>query len=381
MRVTTGGHLTYCMNVHPGESWDDVVNAVRTYLPESKAALSPHHPLGVGLRISNEACESSPGREQELRDALSEVGAYAFTVNAFPFGAFHHTRVKEKVYQPDWSDPARVTYTLNVARLLAALLPEGVSGSISTVPLGYKYGRKETGDRKRDFEEHLLHTAKGLKQIYDTTGKRIHVGLEPEPDCLLETTNETVDFFRHLFQHPEAELLQTYIGVCLDTCHAAMQVEDPAICIKRYLDENILISKIQLSAALEVSSSEITPQDLHPFDDGVYFHQITSASGKRWRDLPDWLTHPDFEAGDLRIHCHVPLDWSGNGKIRSTRHTLTEPFWKILNQLPDPHLEIETYTFDILPSEVQRSKTLGQSIIDEYAWVLNHISDLNVEES
>lgn len=381
MRLTSGGHLTYCMNIHPGESWEDVLHAVRTHLPAVKSILCPDQPMGVGLRLSAQACEASVGREQDLRDALQKVGAYAFTVNAFPYGAFHATRVKEKVYLPDWSNPARVTYTLQAAHLLSHLLPEGMEGSVSTVPLGYKYGRQETGDNRRVFQEHLLETAKGLERIYDTTGRRIHVGLEPEPDCLLETTDETVDFFKGLFLHPEEELLRTFIGVCVDTCHVAMQFEDPATALNRYLEEGIRVSKVQISAALEGNAEDLGTNDLAVFNDGVYLHQVTSSSGKRWRDLPDWLAVPDPKAGQLRVHCHVPLDWQGDGSLRSTRHTLGSEFVTRLGNLENPHLEVETYTFDVLPPHVQRRKSITQSIADECAWALNTISDLNAPHS
>jgi hypothetical protein len=376
MRLTQGGHLTYCMNVHPGETWEDLILAVRTHLPDVKQQLSPDAPLGAGLRLSGLACDTCNGREHELREALDAVGAYAFTVNAFPYGAFHRTRVKEQVYLPDWSDPKRVDYTLKAAGILAAVLPAGMEGSVSTVPLGYK-----DEHRTSMFVPHLVEVARGLERIYDTTGKRIHVGLEPEPDCILETTGETVTFFHQLFRHPEEALLRRAIGVCLDTCHVALQFEDPATALNRYRSEGILISKLQLSAALEVEADRVRTEDLTSFDDGVYLHQVTSSSGKRWRDLPDWRSSPDSGAGTLRIHCHVPLDWQGDSRFPSTRHTLTPEFWKTVNQLQQPHLEVETYTFDVLPDDVRRQKNVTRSMADECMWVLNTISDLNAQES
>jgi hypothetical protein len=371
------------MNVHPGESWEETVQAVRTHIPAVKRGLCPDAPFGVGLRLSARACKQGAGREHELRQALNEVGAYAFTVNAFPYGAFHHTRVKENVYLPDWSDPERVEYTLNAANILAAVLPEGMEGSVSTVPLGYKYEpRLPRGRHQRaKFKEHLLETATGLENIHQQTGKLIHLGLEPEPDCILETTEETMSFFRDLFQHPQGAMICTYIGVCLDTCHVALQFEDPAWALRRYQSENIRISKIQLSAALEVPADQVCPDDLNPFDDGVYFHQVTSSSGSRWRDLPQWRSAPDPEAGLLRIHCHVPLDWPGSSSLRSTRHTLGPEFCEQVRQLDSPHLEVETYTFGVLPPSLSRQKSVAENMTDECAWALDYISSLNPADS
>lgn len=393
MRLTSGGHLTYCLNVHPGETWDDVLQTVRIHVPEVKARISPDQPFGVGLRLSGTACEESRGRETELKQALEDAGAYAFTVNAFPHGAFHDTRVKETVYLPDWSSPVRTAYTLRAAEILAAVLPEGMEGSVSTVPLGYKYGRWEMeggrpgvrnqrsevrGQRRYHFTNFpisqytklLVATATGLAELEARTGRFIHLGLEPEPDCLLETTEETLEFFRELFQHPKEEILRRYLGVCLDTCHVALQFEDPAESLRRFRREGIRISKIQLSAALEAEARRIAPADLQPFNEGVYFHQTTSSSGRRWRDLPDWMTEPDPEAGTLRVHCHVPLDWEGSDRIRSTRHTLTPAFWEEVRHLEAPHLEVETYTFEGLPAEVKRDKGVTENMAGECAWAL-----------
>ena len=377
MRVGSEGHLTYCMNVHPGETWEEVLQAIRIHLPRVKAEVSPRTPFGVGLRLSGRACETGRGREQELQNALDEVGAYAFTVNAFPHGAFHDTRVKETVYLPDWSEKDRIRYTLSAAEILAGVLPPGISGSVSTVPLGYKYRTGKESDQTPAWISTLTETVKGLRELEDRTGKYIHLGLEPEPDCILETTEETVSFFHQLFDLPEAPLFRKYLGVCLDTCHVALQFEDPAESLRTYRKEGIRVSKIQLSAALEVEASDARPEILHPFDDGVYFHQTTSSSGNRWRDLPDWMKTPDPTAGTLRVHCHVPLDWAGGSPLRSTRHTLHSTFWQEIAQIEAPHVEVETYTFGVLPPEVQRYKSVEKSISDECQWVLSHISNLN----
>jgi len=44
--------------------------------------------------------------------------------------------------------------------------------------------------------------------------------------------------------------MRCHLGVCLDTCHSALQFEDPLESLRAYRDEGIRISKIQLSAAL-----------------------------------------------------------------------------------------------------------------------------------
>ena len=375
MRLANGAHLTYCLNVHPGETWAESLQAIRTHVPGVKQRCSPDQPFGLGLRISGKASEE--GQIPDLQQTLDETGTYAFTVNAFPHGAFHDTRVKETVYLPDWTDPRRKDYTLQVARLLAGVLAEGMEGSISTVPIGYRFGAALDLDLVR---QHLRDTALGLEQIQDSTGKRIHLGLEPEPDCLLETTEETVSFLQSLYDSDPGGASERRIGVCVDTCHVALQFEDPAWALRRYQEAGILISKIQLSAALELETDNLTPELLRPFNDGVYFHQVTSSSGKRWRDLPDLLASPDPEAGTLRIHCHVPLDWEGQ-TLTSTRHTLSDAFWQEIRDLKAPHLEVETYTFDVLPEEVRSGKSVEENMADECLWARKYISGLKEVDS
>jgi len=135
-------HLTYCSNIHPGESWPEVRAALGATLPAVRARLQVEGPLGIGLRLSAAAAEELERAEslEEFRDFLRRGNYYVFTINGFPYGAFHGTRVKERVYLPDWRDPARIHYSDRLARILAALMDGGpdVTGTISTVPGAFR---------------------------------------------------------------------------------------------------------------------------------------------------------------------------------------------------------------------------------------------------
>ena len=113
---------------------------LRRYAPALKARFSPSAPFGVGLRLSaREARELLDGdRLPELRAFLDREGLYVGIINGFPYGPFHGTPVKAKVYAPDWRDDARVDYTLDLVRVLQALVPAGLDGGVSTAPLSYK---------------------------------------------------------------------------------------------------------------------------------------------------------------------------------------------------------------------------------------------------
>ncbi len=382
MRLSNGLHFSYCLNVHPGETLDDVIDALHRHVPRIKTSLSPRTPFGLGLRIARHAAtELLPprGHLDLLANALHEEQTYAFTINGFPFGAFHNTRVKQTVYLPDWSDPGRLAYTRDLFDLLAALLPPDTEGSVSTVPLGYKFAQPPIDPATAHAP--LLDLARHLADLEARTGKLLHLGLEPEPDCLLETTPETLAFFQNLFRTagPDEALVRRHIGVCLDTCHVAMQFEDPAHSLLALANAGIRVSKIQLSAALECDARDIPPDALRAFDDGVYLHQVTSTSGRRWRDLPDFLSAPDRDAGTLRIHAHVPLHWPGDAPLRSTRSTLTPEFWSAIPASGCTHLEVETYTFNVLPQTLRQNRHVADNMIHECQWALDQLPPLETK--
>ena len=270
-------HLTYCTNIHAGESWDEVRDSLEAHLPRIKAQVSPDAPLGLGLRLSAIAAQalSEPAALDELRSLLSRHDLYVFTINAFPYGPFHGTRVKEDVYQPDWLTPERLTYTDQRAEILAALLPEGLPGSVSTVPGTFKPVAASRPDAPRAMADMMARHAATLVEMQRRTGREIVLALEPEPCCFLETIEETLAFFRdHLHTDASAaivaeatglsreqarEALRRHLGVCYDICHGAVEFEDPADAFARFSAAGIRIAKLQLSSALRLPASAPTP--------------------------------------------------------------------------------------------------------------------------
>jgi sugar phosphate isomerase/epimerase len=379
-------HLTYCLNVHPGESWEENFAAIRTKALGIRRRISPDKPFGLGLRLGNAASLSlsAPETLQAFKRFLSDHDLYVFTVNGFPYGAFHDTRVKEQVYQPDWRTPERVAYTKRLATILAELLPEGVAGSISTVPCSYKAWIR-TGADKRQMAENLTTVAQHLAGILDKTGKRIHLGLEPEPDCYLETTGDVVSFFEdYLLGGASEGVIRRHLGICLDTCHLAIQFEELAESLYTLRAKEILLSKIQLSAAPVVTCNAGTSNAgmlsaLKGFCDPVYLHQVKvrSAAGAvvSCPDLPEALARHKATGrleGEWRIHFHIPLYFSATDVIRSTSAELTPAFFRAVRECGTEHLEIETYTFDVLPAEMQ-ALGIEASIASEYQWILTRV--------
>jgi sugar phosphate isomerase/epimerase len=388
-------HLTYCMNIHAGETWAENLAAIREKAARVKQFVAPDGWFGLGLRLSAQAAADLAGDaalRNDALDAFAEHGLYPFSVNAFPYGQFHAGPVKENVYAPDWRSAARRDYTMQVADILAGWLPEGVDGSISTVPGSFKEWITTSADADV-MAGNVGVVAAYLAALHEDTGREIHLGLEPEPSCFLETTAETVAFFRDTLwtrgadavrkvrgcnANEAGEILRRHIGVCFDTCHVALQFEDPLEALRTYRAEGIRISKVQLSAALMTGGGADCWNALRPFAEGVYLHQVKArtASGeiRSWTDLPLALADDAGRAGieEVRVHFHVPLFFQGNGPLASTVSTLTPDFFRELRRGATGHVEIETYTFDVLPPEIRPADAV-RSVAREFAWVEEHL--------
>lgn len=386
-------HLTYCLNVHPGETWAENLAAIREKALAVRERVQPGGaaPFGLGLRLGNAAARelSQPETRALFKEFLAEQNLYVFTINGFPFGRFHGARVKENVYAPDWRTPERAAYTKLLADILADLLPDDAAGSISTVPGSWKAWITSEEDVAA-MTQRLMECVQHCGEIFQNTGREIHIGLEPEPGCFLETTEETIWFFNdvlftagHEWLHAKMscsdqgarDLIGRHLGVCFDTCHAALQFEDAAESLARLEREGIRISKVQLSAALRAPGPrEAAARALEPWCEPVYLHQVKARrSGSpallSWSDLPDALAElpPDIE--EARAHFHVPLFWENSGALSSTAPLLTESFFARLRSGAVPHLEIETYTWDVLPAAL-RTGGVVESIAHEYEWAL-----------
>jgi sugar phosphate isomerase/epimerase len=381
--------LTYCLNVHPGETWDENFATLRTTVLAVRDLVSPGRPFGPGMRLSAVAVEelAKPGRLAELREFLCAENLFVFTINGFPHGRFHGGAVKENVYAPDWRSPERRDYTNRLADILAALLPPGGTGSISTVPGSWK-GWIASDEDLAAIIEHLSDCVAHCAEIAVRDGRDIVLALEPEPGCLLETTPETIAFFvghiliegaRMLAAKMETtveaarETMRHHLGVCLDTCHAALQFEDPMEALSMYHAAGVRVPKIQISSALLTDASPEALEALRPFAEPVYLHQVKArmpgGAIVGWNDLPDALEAlPDAGAEEVRVHFHVPLHFKGAGPLGSTGTLLTPEFLAQLVSDPRSHLEIETYTWNVLPPEM-RAPSLEVGIAAEFAVV------------
>lgn len=395
-------HLTYCSNIHPGNGWPEVFANLQKYAPALKAILSPAAPFGLGLRLSARESEALLQGEEidRFRSFLDDRGLYLFTLNGFPFGAFHRQRVKAGVFAPDWRTEARLGYTLRLVEILKRLLPEGIEGSISTSPLTYK--RWMIANDPATWESiihHLVRVASVLIFVKEETGKRIHLDLEPEPDGLIENSGEMIDFFqkyllpmgaprlaaaaRRSIAQAERDLLE-HLRICYDTSHMAVEYEAMEDGLDRLQRAGIGIGKVQISAALQVTVAgdreqrEALAERLRPFSESIYLHQVIERTSRgtlqRYADLSDLFPIPSGpDPREWRIHFHLPLFAPDAGSLRSTRNETARLLGLLARKKIASHLEIETYTWEILPSGLKRD--LVESIVEEYRWVLEQMEN------
>lgn len=375
--------LTYCTNVHSlvdFASWERVIGY---FGPTIRAGLQwPHLPMGLWFpaTLMEEIGRDPEAARTRIKKLLSGNNLGTFTFNAFPYGNFHDKVVKTKVYSPDWTDTGRLNYTVACARLLAALLPGGAEGSVSTLPLGWRIGWSE--DHTRRAAENLCAFVRQALDIGHREGRAIRLGLEPEPGCVLETTPQAIAFWEN-FLRPAARAaglsasdLAAHLGLCYDTCHQAVQFEDAVAVLDDLAAAGIPIAKMQLSSALEFRPDPARRSEAlrKEFCEERFLHQTrvrTPEGIVSFDDLPDALEIAgnvaegagaaggiDLWAHPWRVHFHVPIDAPGlldPTRIATTRDEMVKAYRHARARDLCRHFEVETYTWSVMP-EAHRPK-------------------------
>ena len=384
MILKHGMHLAYCTNVHRGETWAETFDSLDTHTLRVKERVQPKGRYAIGLRLSDQASRelADPKTLLAFQRWLDVHDCYVFTINGFPFGQFHGTRVKENVYLPDWTDVRRLDYTTRLFDLLAQLVPPGIEGSVSTLPGSFK-DFITTPEQERAIRNNIWRCVEHIAMLSERTGHNFHLGLEPEPFGYFENSPETVKFFNQLSdEHPKDPRLNTHLGVNYDTCHFAIEFEEPADALKHFQQYDIRISKIHLSNALKLRPTPAALQRLAAFADDVYLHQVivrhANGSLTKFRDLAPALssslaTTPAVR-DEWRVHFHVPLQMQPTVELDTTADHVNG-LLKCLQAQPQlcSHLEMETYTWAVLP-EPLRSRDVTDQIIAEYDWTLRQLA-------
>lgn len=397
--LTASGLVGYCTNVHAGMSLGEVKTNLEKYaIAVRDAVASDEGELGIGLWLSFEATEELVATQAKIdfRDWLAERRLAPYTFNGFPFGNFHQNVVKRAVYEPTWADPQRLEYTRRLADIQAILFA-GDRSTISTLPLGWPFPQNRTDEFKTACAQNLTELTKHLVQIYERTGKRIVVCLEPEPGCLFDTAVGLVDYFdNYLFANRDVALeanIRNHVGVCHDICHSAVMFESQDSALSTYVKAGIEVAKVQVSSAIEADFRQLETQQrtellerLQQFAEPRYLHQTSvktfdEAPGdvgvedagtiEFFEDLPDAIQAAGSDPRGLwRVHFHVPIFQQQYGLIGSTQSDI-HLFLNSMNRLElKPDLEIETYAWNVLPQKLHE-ESLAQSLMREIKWFGN----------
>ncbi|HET6858166.1 MAG TPA: metabolite traffic protein EboE [Streptomyces sp.] len=381
---STAVHLAYCTNVHPAQTVDGITAQLADQAELVRQQLGADL-VGVGLWLPADVAHhlaADPSAVAALRREMAARGLETVTLNGSPYRGFHAPVVKRGVYVPDWSEPSRLNYTLNLARVLAGLLPDDAArGSVSTLPLAWR--TSWTGVQRSAAARQLDELAAGLKEIEAETGRVVRVGLEPEPGCVAETTAQAVEVL--------AGADHDWLGLCLDACHLAVQYEDPRTAVAGLLAAGVRVVKVQASSAL-VADEPWDPQvraALRPFAEPRFLHQTRERAGDGTLygadDLAPALAGAVPGEAPWRIHHHVPLHDRPEPPLRNTGDVLQRTLQAMFGgpQAITDHVEVETYTWNVLPAGLRPTGSAGVAagIAAELEWTYGELIRLGLSET
>ena len=365
-------HLAYCTNVHQAEDLDGVLAQLARFGEPVREKLGVDR-LGLGLWLARPVASellADASALPRLRAELAARGLEVVTLNGFPYQGFHDPVVKHKVYRPNWTTPERTRYTLDLARLLAGLLPEDAQrGSVSTLPLAWRTEWSEGGAQ-------LDLLAEGLaKQAAE--GRPVRVAFEPEPGCVIETTTQAAS----LLSSADNE----WLGVCLDTCHLAVGFEDPAEALARLDAAGLDVVKLQASCALQADNpaDPATRAALESFVEPRFLHQCNEGAPPGADDLDAALAGGLPGDGPWRVHFHVPLHADPAPPLTSTRPVLQGSLAELFggSRALTDHVEVETYTWQVLPDAPADDAGLVSGLAAELDWTRRQLLNLGLEEA
>lgn len=230
-----------------------------------------------------------------------------------------------------------------------------------------------------------------LEKLEEETGHHIHIDIEPEPDGLLENSDEVIAFYNnYLFPQAGNILLENRVKT-LKIRKILSKISPDLLwylpfftrfwrarkTFAKFTENDILIGKIQISSALKIifdpENKDQIWESLERFDEATYLHQVTeNRDGKviTYPDLPAILSEKDdFE--ELRAHFHVPVFLEEFQGLFSTQDYIIKTLDYLEEHQVTEHLEVETYTWEVLPESLKID--LSSSIIRELQWVLERV--------
>ncbi len=373
--------LGYCTNVHAGVELDELEANLAHYALAVQRQFRKGAPMGLGLWLPATAARTlhDPDRLGRLARWLDEHHLVPFTLNGFPYGDFHQAIVKFDVYYPNWSDPRRLEYTLDLIHALDGLLPPGMEGSISTLPIAWGIPRPDPTELRRA-ARNLCRITDYLAALESDAGRLIYLCLEPEPGCVLQRSDDVIRFFEeYLLPEGNESYVRRYLRVCHDICHSAVMFENQADALHELFRAGIQVGKVQISAAVRADFDRLSDADrsmaaeeLGTFVENRYLHQTSvlpsgEITSQFFADLPDALADASLRGpltGHWRVHFHVPIFLDKLNHVRTTRDEICKALRVLADQETIVHYEVETYAWNVLPPRM-RQPTLADGIAAE----------------
>lgn len=370
--MTAPSRLAYCTNVHAGSTLEETLANLTRFSVPVREQLGVDQ-LAIGLWLADSVAQELETNDaaRRLRDQLDQLGIRVCTLNGFPQHNFHAPIVKHAVYEPNWATRERFDYTLRLARLALDLIPDDQDDiSISTLPIGWR------ADADNDAAAAQFNAlAQELARLEERSSRRVHVDLEPEPGCAIDTALDLCQFFELL-----DDSSRRHIGVCHDMCHSAVMFESQRDALDAYAANNIALGKVQVSNCPQVNFDSLDEEErlaaramLEQFVEPRYLHQtsVRNADGhvRFFEDLPDSLAECESR-GCWRVHFHVPIFAATLGAIDTTQSQLLDCL-AVLGPTP-PTLEVETYAWNVLPSGLFADDLAG-GIAHELRWLTEQL--------
>ncbi len=374
-------HLAYCSNVHAAEDAAGIVAQLGRFAAPVRERLGASR-LGIGLWLAADAARelrADPDALGALRDALDEGELEVVTFNAFPYRGFHAPVVKEAVLPP------------GLDRRGARRLHPRCRGALRRAPArrhrrgvglddAARLARGWSDADAAAARERFAGLAGQLADLERTTGRTIRVGIEPEPSCVVETIDEAVD------------------ALSVSTRTGSAWRSTPAITRSPSTIRPMRWMRSSAPACGSSSASSRAPcaprrrgsaagrRRLEEFVEPRFLHQTREPRSSPGQvhgtdDLPEALAGGLPAEREWRVHFHVPVHEGGP----ETTQAELQAWMAALVGRPAArvhHLEIETYTWTVLPED---RRPVGEGgLIDgltrEVAWTRDQLTALGLVE-
>ncbi|MCX7885948.1 MAG: hypothetical protein N3B01_01645 [Verrucomicrobiae bacterium] len=321
----------YALNVFPYQTATELWDCLRRDVLQLKALASPHEPLPIELRLSEQLLRELRPHAPALKTFLLEHDLPLVTINAFVMSAFHGQRIKEGVFLPAWHESdTRLRFTNACLDLLVEIAGTcGQPAAEIILSVSAPFGALKPATMAA-VAPNILRCAEHAAELQPPC----MLALEPEPGLCVETTAEVVEFFERFVP----EKLRQSLGVNFDLAHQLVQFEDLAESVATLQRHRIRIAKIHVSNAVELTGWE------PPASDSIYLHQVcgVDASGHKTFFALDSNVAPPPDVVRFRIHHHRPVCPPPEGTtLREVELFLLQTLPAIPSPVP---AIVETYT-------------------------------------